>query len=104
MKKLIIAFSVVATLCSMPILAQNFQGVAVYQVNRGGSDVVISSTTMNPVQLEKMTEIMKKSETETFILNFTKFESIYEKEQKLDAPEPAGKMKGFGSGKDTKLY
>lgn len=104
MKKLIIAFSLFATLYSMPILAQNFQGVAVYQVNRGGNDVVISSTTMNPAQLEKMREIMKKSETETFILNFTKFESIYEKEQKLGAPEPSGKIRGFGSGKDTKLY
>lgn len=104
MKKLIIAFSVISILCSMPIVAQNFQGVAIYEVNSGSGGFTITSTTMNPQQMAKMEELMKKSNTETFILNFTKSESIYEKEQKLDAPKSSGKVSSFTAGKDSKLY
>lgn len=104
MKKLIITFSLAATFFSTPICAQNFQGVAVYEVNSGGKDVMITSSTMNPAQLERMQELLKKSNTETFILNFTKSESIYEKEQKLDAPKPSAKKRGFGGEKDSKIY
>ena len=104
MKNLIIAFSVVASLCSAPIVAQNFQGMAVYEVNTAGSGAMVTSTGLNPAQIAKMNELMKQSSTETYILNFNKSESYYEQEQKLAVPNNSESTMNFGSGIDRKVY
>ncbi|WP_318640741.1 GLPGLI family protein [Flavobacterium ardleyense] len=104
MKNLIIVFSVVASLCSAPIVAQNFHGMAVFEVNTAGSGAMVTSTGLNPAQIAKMNELMKQSSTETYILNFNKSESYYEQEQKLAAPNNSESTMGFGSGIDRKVY
>ncbi|WP_275315721.1 GLPGLI family protein [Tenacibaculum bernardetii] len=98
-------FTTIFFLCiSITIFSQaNFQGKAVYQ----------SKTTMNSdfggrqMSEERKKQIMQRLKSmleKTFVLSFTREESIYKEEEKLAAPTTGGRGSRFGgfSGGGTK--
>ncbi|QXP72708.1 GLPGLI family protein [Tenacibaculum sp. HL-MS23] len=98
-------FTTIFFLCiSITIFSQaNFQGKAVYQ----------SKTTMNSdfggrqMSEERKKQIMQRMKSmleKTFVLSFTREESIYKEEEKLAAPTTGGRGSRFGgfSGGGTK--
>lgn len=110
MIKLIIKLTVAAILIATSILnAQNFQGQAFYEskVNMA-EDIEIETPNLSEEIKKNMLEMMKKSFEKSYILSFNKTESIYEEEQKLDAPSPSNgggmmiKMANFSGGKRYK--
>ena len=93
------------------VFAQDFSGRATYKTHRKSS-FELDSTTMaaNPGIQEQMEAQMRKMFQKTFILDFTKSESMYKEEQELDTPKgpPANggsmiMMIGGDSGSDI-LY
>jgi GLPGLI family protein len=68
--------------------AQDFQGVATYKSKRQ-MDVKLDSTQIDSEMQERIMEMMKKQFEKTYKLTFTKEESIYKEEEKLDKPHPA---------------
>ncbi|MDN3678042.1 GLPGLI family protein [Flavobacterium paronense] len=87
--------------------AQNFQGQAFYKskTNMDGS-LKIESSSMTEEMKQKFMESMKKEFEKEYILTFNKSESVYEEEQKLDAPEPSagGMMIKMENSNDGKIY
>jgi GLPGLI family protein len=94
----------------MPLLlsAQDFTGKATYKTHRkmdlkmGGEN-----STMSEVQQKKMEAQMKKMFQKTFILNFSKSNSIYKEDVKLNSPKP--KLGGmdfmvFGDGGGSDVF
>ena len=87
--------------------AQNFQGQAFYKSKTNMDDSFkIESTSMTEEMKQKFMESMKKEFEKEYVLTFNKTESVYEEEQKLDAPKPAagGMMIQMESSNDGKLY
>lgn len=70
------------------VFAQDFSGRATYKTHRKSS-FELDSTTMatNPGIQEQLEAQMRKMFQKTFTLDFTKSESMYKEEQKLDAPK-----------------
>jgi GLPGLI family protein len=70
------------------MFAQGFSGSATYKTHMK-SFFLLDSTTMatNPGIQDQMEAQMRKMFQKTFILDFTKSESIYKEEQELDAPK-----------------
>ena len=72
---------------SMSISAQDFYGKATYKTHRKSNIKLDSSTVAaNPGIQEQLKARMQKMFQKTFILNFTKSESTYKEDEKLDAP------------------
>lgn len=89
-------------------IAQGLQGVAYYTSKTQLKDFNITSNDLTPEMKDQMMEKMKKAFEKTFVLNFTNFESMYQEEEKLDAPNPTSgstmKMAFIGSSISGKLY
>jgi GLPGLI family protein len=87
--------------------AQNFQGQAFYKskTNMDGS-FKIESSSMTEEMKQKFMEGMKKEFEKEYVLTFNKIESVYEEEQKLDAPKPSagGVMIKMENSNDGKVY
>ena len=74
---------------SSTIIAQDFQGVATYKSKRQ-LDLKLDSTQMGSEMADKMMQMLKKQFQKTHILTFSKTESIYKEEERLESPNPAG--------------
>ena len=92
------------------VFAQDFSGRATYKTHQKSS-FKLDSTTMaaNPGIQEQMETQMRKMFQKTFILDFTKSESMYKEEQELDAPKgPSSNgsvmVMSFGGGGIDVLY
>lgn len=90
------------------INAQEFSGKAIYKTHRkmdlqiGGENSAMSET-----QQKQMEAQMKKMFQKTFTLSFSKSESVYKEEAKLNAPKsPVNGMNVmvFGNGGGTDIY
>ena len=107
-KSIIVAFLVLLT--SVPIFAQkDFQGMVVYESKTSTGDFKIpASKDMTPEMQKMIEERMKKFSEKTFMLYFDKTASIYEEEEKLEAPGSQaggmGRMMSSFSGAGGKLY
>lgn len=88
-----IFFSCLFAFVAMPAIAQEFQGMAVYESKTSTSEWMgkISGNSQITPDMQKMIEDrMKKMSEKTFILTFGKTTSIYKEEEKLDAPGTDG--------------
>jgi GLPGLI family protein len=74
---------------SIPIFSQNFQGIAYYSSQTSMKNFKITSADMTPEMNEKMMEKMRKVFEKTYVLTFNNFESVYQEEEKLEAPKSA---------------
>jgi GLPGLI family protein len=108
MKKLIlsIAFVTVAVFNSQ---AQTFQGLVVYESKTNTSDFKMGENKEMTPEMQKMIEErIKKFSEKTYMLYFDKTASLYEEEEKLDAPgtQNGGGMRMMSSfmGGGGKLY
>lgn len=86
MNRLIITITLMVLLVSTRMLGQDFQGIAVYESKTNLKDMKIESTDMNDELTNKIRERLKKMYEKTYILHFNKYESVYQQEQKLEAP------------------
>lgn len=91
------------------IFSQNFQGIAYYSSQTSMKNFTISSPDMTPEMNEKMKENMKKAFEKTYLLSFTNFESLYQEEEKLNAPKPSSsgikvEVSFSGGGNRSKYY
>lgn len=78
--------------------AQDFQGMAVYQSKTSTSDFkarLDGNKDINPEMQKMIEERMKKMFEKTFILYFDKNASVYEEEEKLDAPGSEAQGRGM---------
>ncbi len=81
-------------------LAQDFQGMAVYESKTSTADFksrMEGNKDITPEMQKMIEERMKKAFEKTFILNFDKTASIYKEEEKLDAPGTQVNMRMMGS-------
>lgn len=106
MNKLIIRMTLFVMLLSTKMLAQEFHGMAVYESKTHLKDLKIDVKDGNDEMTKVIMENMKKQFEKTFFLNFNKYESIYEEEQKLEAPTANStgmtfKMESSGDGGKT---
>lgn len=88
MKKLVILLMLV--LFTAPIIAQDFQGKAIYQ-SKFRMDMQLDSTRISSTQQQQIREMMKRQLEKNFELTFDKYTAIYKEEAKLE--QEAG---GFG--------
>jgi GLPGLI family protein len=77
--------------------AQDFQGMAVYESKTSVPEMAQmkgpGGQEITPEMRKQIEERMKKALEKTFILNFDKTSSIYQEEEKLDAPGDNGGMR-----------
>jgi GLPGLI family protein len=84
------------TFCVMTfsgLQAQDFQGMAVYEVKTSTADMMKRMQANKDItpEMQKMIEDrMRKAFEKTFILNFDKAASMYKEEEKLDTPGQSG--------------
>jgi GLPGLI family protein len=106
MKKLL--FTTFILLLTIGSFAQEFKGMAFYSSQTQMKDLDISGDGITPDVKEKMMESMKKAFEKTYILTFTKYESIYQEEEKLAAPKPSSTgvniEMAFSGGNFSKFY
>jgi GLPGLI family protein len=93
MNKLIITWTVLVVLLTTKVVAQEFQGMAVYESKTSLGDLKFGGKDMNDEMSKQIMESMRKQFEKTFVLHFDRYESVYEEEQKLEAPS-----KGFSLG------
>ncbi len=87
-----------ALLCSFGLQAQDFQGMAVYESKTSTSefkDRIGSNKDISPDMQKMIQDRMTKMFEKTFILYFDKTASIYEEEEKLDAPGSEAESRGM---------
>lgn len=92
MSKIIFSIALILAVHSA-IIAQDFQGMAVYESKTSTSDFktrMEGNKSMTPDMVKGIEERMKKAFEKTFILHFDKSASIYKEEEKLDALEQGG--------------
>jgi GLPGLI family protein len=92
MSKIIFTIAFVLTV-HLGIMAQEFQGMAVYESKTSTEDFkarMSGNKDITPEMQKNMEERMKKMFEKTFILNFDKSASIYKEEEKLEAPTQGG--------------
>lgn len=92
MTKLIFSIAIIVSV-HFGIMAQDFQGMAVYESKTSTSDFktrMEGNKSMTPDMIKGIEERMKKAFEKTFILHFDKAASIYKEEEKLDALEQGG--------------
>ncbi len=99
-------FSILMFLGIVTMYAQDFQGVAVYQ-SKTTFDFSFDDSRFSKERQKQMKDRMKQFGEKTFFLTFTKTQSIFKEEEKIEQPGQ-GRMRmfgGFNSGilfKDTK--
>ncbi len=108
MKKLILSIAFV-TVAAFNSQAQSFQGLVVYESKTNTSDFKMGENKEMTPEMQKMIEErIKKFSEKTFMLYFDKTASLYEEEEKLDAPgtQNGGGMRIMSSfmGGGGKLY
>lgn len=107
MNRLIITLTIILMLLSTKMGAQDFHGTAVYESKTNFKDLKIESKDMNDEMMKDIMESMKKQFEKKFFLNFNKYESVYEEEQKLATPSPASSGFSFttiSTGDGSKTY
>lgn len=83
-------------LFSFILSAQNFSGRAVYQTkmifekNKSESEEDKKEAALNAELMQQFREAMQKASENTYILEFTKDESLYTEEERLEQPQPGG--------------
>lgn len=88
MSKIIFTLSFLLSF-SLGIMAQEFQGMAVYESKTSTAEFkarIADNKNVTPEMQKNMEERMKSMFEKTFILNFDKSASIYKEEEKLDSP------------------
>ncbi|CAM1340207.1 GLPGLI family protein [Tenacibaculum amylolyticum] len=91
--------------CSVVCFAQkNFSGRAVYQSKTSFDMERFNNRDMSEQQKKRIMDRMKNMLEKTYILNFNKTASIYEEEEKLEAPGRGGGFRfgGFTGGTQYK--
>ncbi len=106
MKKKIINISLTIFLCSATIVAQDFQGKAVYE-SKTNLNIDFSKSGIPADRIKIFQERMKSNLEKTYVLTFSKTTSIYREEEKLDQTSSRGGMRflmmtGGASGKHYK--
>jgi GLPGLI family protein len=79
--------TILFTLITSIIFAQDFQGTAIYQWKQSSEDfknTVLADPKMDPAMKKIIEERMNKMFNKTFVLNFNKNASVYTEEKKLD--------------------
>ena len=89
---------------STAIFAQEFNGMAVYESKQSLKDMKIESKDINDEMMKQIMERMKKQFEKTYILNFNKYESVYQEEQKLEAPSAGLSIRSMGSSDSEITY
>ncbi|MFV0540637.1 MAG: GLPGLI family protein [Aestuariibaculum sp.] len=95
------------TLSFISILsAQDFQGIAHYTSKTQIREIKISGLDITPAMQQQLNERLQKGAKKSYILNFTKTESVFQEEEKLEMGSPSSGMQvmRFGGGKPSKLY
>jgi GLPGLI family protein len=108
MKVLIYLSLALAFLLSSIAYGQNIQGIATYKTQRK-MQVELDSTQMNDAMRDQIMAMLKKQFEREYTLEFTKEESLYVQEEKLDAPSSNVGSNGMmvvvaGSGDSDILY
>ncbi len=100
MKTYTILFIAAAALLSVPLQAQKFDGgIATYQSKTSFDMENFGGREMSEQMKKQIAERMKSRLEKTFTLSFSKDESIYEEEEKLEAPgNVGGGMRFMGGG------
>ena len=70
-------------------MAQDFQGVATYKSHRQ-MNIQLDSSQMNSEMQQRMMVMMKKQFEKTYLLSFSKEESLYKEDEQLEAPQKSG--------------
>lgn len=91
-------FSAFALLTSIGFAQQNFQGKAYYFSNTSIDMSRFDNPDFSEEQKKRILERMKNMFQKTFILSFNTTESIYKKEEKLEAPTQGGGGRGAQFG------
>ena len=91
-------------LTSATFYGQEFHGLAVYESKQSLKDMKIESKDGNDEMMKQIMERMKKMYEKTYILNFNKYESVYQEEVKLEAPSKGISMRTSGAGDDEVTY
>ncbi len=81
-----------ALLLAMPLQAQDFQGMAVYESKTRTSDIskrMDAAKDLTPEMRAMAESMMKQAFEKTFVLHFDQSASVYKEEEKLDAPGQA---------------
>ena len=94
MKKFLTLIAVVSTFAAS---AQQFQGVATYESKTGVPDLPRGDRNITPEMEKQFKERMKKALEKTYVLVFSRSESTYKEEEKLDAPGDNGGMRMMAS-------
>lgn len=99
---------VLITLFSNTLLAQEFQGKAIYQSKTTVDMDNFGGRQMSEEQKKMITERMKSMLEKTFILTFNRTESTYKEEEKLETPGSGGgpwrgMMSSFTGVRNTKM-
>ncbi|PHR98021.1 MAG: GLPGLI family protein [Leeuwenhoekiella sp.] len=90
---------VFAVLLALPAQAQKFDGgIATYQSKTSFDMDNFGGREMSEQMKKQIAERMKSRLEKTFTLSFSKDESIYEEEEKLEAPGAGGGMRFMGGG------
>ncbi|MFD2827995.1 GLPGLI family protein [Leeuwenhoekiella polynyae] len=90
---------VFAVLLALPAQAQKFDGgIATYQSKTSFDMNNFGGREMSEQMKKQIAERMKSRLEKTFTLSFSKDESIYEEEEKLEAPGAGGGMRFMGGG------
>ena len=90
---------VFAVLLALPAQAQKFDGgIATYQSKTSFDMDNFGGREMSEQMKKQIAERMKSRLEKTFTLSFSKDESIYEEEEKLEAPGVGGGMRFMGGG------
>lgn len=92
MTKIIISIALMLTV-HLGILAQEFQGMAIYESKTSAADIkarLADNKNITPEMKKNIEDRMSKMLEKKFILNFDKSASIYKEEEKLDAPTQGG--------------
>ena len=108
MKVLIYLSLALAFLLSSIAYGQNIQGIATYKTQRK-MEVELDSTQVNDAMRDQIMAMLKKQFEREYTLEFTKEESLYVQEEKLDAPSSNVGSNGMmvvvaGSGDSDILY
>ena len=90
MKSTTITFLLVLLFISGSLLAQDFQGQAIYQTKTTMDMSDFGGGQMSDQQKKMIAERMKSMLEKTYVLNFNRSESTYKEEEKLDAPGSGG--------------
>lgn len=96
--KNIVQYCIISLFSIATAFAQDFQGMAVYESKTSMEDVKLDNKEITPEMKKMIEERMKQMFEKTFILRFDKVASIYQEDEKLDAPgQDAGPFKMISS-------